>query len=153
MAQVPSGPWAVLALGLLHLAARAPFFGSPLPSSVPPCVLEAVCPPAWWPPPDDGPDHVCPACPEAPPCPAAPSVCAEAAPSPPEEASAVGWLAAAFPGVLVALTLEAWRCARAACSRARSAAARPPAVRDGVAPPRRGAGLVEAPSAGAATRR
>ncbi|CAK0879800.1 unnamed protein product [Prorocentrum cordatum] len=111
---------------LNHTGGVKPEHGGPWPPpkpSLPPCALEAVCPPAWLPP-DLG--EICPACPEAPPCPAAPQVCA--LPEAPA-GGAEGWVVAAAPGVIVALVLEAARalqCCR--CRRAREDDGRTPSL-------------------------
>ncbi|CAK0793067.1 unnamed protein product [Prorocentrum cordatum] len=113
------------------------------PSALPPCVLEAVCPPAWLRSGDPGED--CPPCPEAPPCPSTPAVCpaVDLVPVATEE-DPVGVFQSAVPGLLVALLLEAGRCARRWCGSARRRAEITTVVEDGVAPARRGAGVVEA---------
>ena len=136
MTEAPTSQWGWLVVGLLHLAAWLP--GGPLKPALPPCALEAVCPPAWLPP--EEPDDVCPPCPDAPACPSAPAVCA--APEPPEEKAEenrLGAVLSAAPGLLVALVLEAGRAVQCCCRRARR---REDGGATSPAPARRGGGVV-----------
>ena len=138
MTQPPSH-WAVLAIGLVHLATV--LTGGPgAQPSLPPCALEAVCPPAWLQPADEGDaGDSCPPCPEAPPCPGEPAVCA-APPAPADEPDEIfGVLLSAAPGLLVALITEATRRASWCRQRVRQEA---DDGRGGVAPARRGGGVV-----------
>ena len=136
MTPAQASHWAALAVALAHLALYLP--GGPRPPpSLPPCALEAVCPPAWLPPEDPG--ETCPPCPEAPPCPAAPAVCVAPEPPAPPEADPLGAVLAAVPGLLVALLVEAGRavqgCRRRAAQGDDDRAPSP-------APARRGGGVV-----------
>ena len=105
-------------MGLANLAALlSGGLQPPFEPALPPCVLEAVCPPAWLPP---DPGETCPPCPEAPPCPSVQPVCP--APEPREEKPAEDPWGAAFaavPGLLVALLLEVVRALQACWRRAR----------------------------------
>ena len=137
MTSAPTSHWAALALALAHLSLFFP--GGPLPpASLPPCALEAVCPPAWLPPEDPG--ETCSPCPD--PCPATPApapVCAAPEPAAPPEADPLGAVLAAVPGLIVALLVEAGRavqgCRRRAAEGDDDRAPTP-------APARRGGGVV-----------
>ena len=102
----PPGHLALVAVGLANLIALiSGGLQPPFEPGFPPCALQAVCPPAWLPPDPDS----CPPCPEleAAPCPVVQPVCPVVESSKPEpEVDPWGWVAAAAPGVTVALLGE-----------------------------------------------